>query len=99
VTIAFDTFVAIDWSGAKGDRHKGISVAVAGPGSDAPRLLSPPAARGWARCEVADWLEAQKGRVLAGFDCLGAAQVAKASFAGMRHLRQSEARPLCMQSC
>lgn len=68
VTIAFDTFVAIDWSGAKGDRHKGISVAVAGPGPDAPRLLGPPAARGWARCEVAAWLEAQTGRVLAGFD-------------------------------
>lgn len=64
----FDSFVAIDWSGAKGARHKGIAVAVAGPGEGAPRLVSPPSPAGWARAEVAGWLEALPGRVLAGFD-------------------------------
>ena len=58
----FDRFVAIDWSGAKGARHKGIAVAVAGAGVEAPRLVPPPSriggnGGGWARAEVADWLE------------------------------------------
>lgn len=64
----FDRFVAIDWSGAKGARHKGIAVAVAEAGVDAPRLVPPPVRGGWARAEVADWLEGLDGRVLAGFD-------------------------------
>jgi hypothetical protein len=65
---AFDRFVAIDWSGAKGVRHKGIAVAVAEAGEDAPRLVAPPSPPGWARGEVAAFLEALPGRVLAGFD-------------------------------
>lgn len=64
----FDCFVAIDWSGARGSRHRGIAVAVAEPGDAAPRLLPPPHPRGWARGEVADLLEGLSGRVLAGFD-------------------------------
>jgi len=68
MTGSFDAFVAIDWSGAKGVRHKGIAVAVARPGADAPRLVAPPSPAGWARGEVAAWLEALPGRVLAGFD-------------------------------
>lgn len=64
----FDHLVAIDWSGAKGVRHKSIAVALAAPGFDAPRLVPPPDRRGWARAEVADWLECLPGRVLAGFD-------------------------------
>ena len=64
----FDRFVAIDWSGAKGARHKGIAVAVAEAGVEAPRLVPPPSRAGWARSEVADWLEGLPGRVLAGFD-------------------------------
>jgi hypothetical protein len=66
--MTFDRFVAIDWSGAKGVRHKGIAVAVAEAGAAAPRLVPPPARGGWARGEVAEWLEALPGRVLAGFD-------------------------------
>lgn len=66
--MSFDRFVAIDWSGAKGVRHRGIAVAVAEPGDTAPRLVAPPDRRGWARGEVADLLEALNGRVLAGFD-------------------------------
>ncbi len=64
----YDAFVAIDWSGAKGVRHRNIAVAVAGRGTAAPMLVQPPSPAGWARGEVAAWLETQPGRVLAGFD-------------------------------
>ncbi|MCG2840204.1 hypothetical protein L6Q21_04310 [Sandaracinobacter sp. RS1-74] len=65
---SFDRFVAVDWSGAKGVRHKGIAVALAEAGDGAPAIVPPPSPGGWARGEVADWLEALPGRVLAGFD-------------------------------
>lgn len=64
----FDRFVAIDWSGAKGVRHRGIAVAEWVAGDSGPRLVPPPAAGGWARGEVAAFLEGLPGRVLAGFD-------------------------------
>jgi hypothetical protein len=66
--LRFDRYVGIDWSGAKGVRHKGIAVAVAEAGDGAPRLVAPPSPAGWARGEVADFLESLPGRVLAGFD-------------------------------
>jgi hypothetical protein len=66
--MTFETFVGIDWSGAKGVRHRGIAVAVAEAGEGAPRLVVPPSPAGWARAEVAGFLEALPGRVLAGFD-------------------------------
>lgn len=50
----FNAFVAIDWSGAKSARQKGISVASCVSGTDAPRLIRPD--RNWAREEVLDWL-------------------------------------------
>jgi hypothetical protein len=50
----FRHFAAIDWSGAAGERHRGIAVAVCGPGSDAPKLVRP--AHRWSRGEVLDWL-------------------------------------------
>ena len=65
---SFDRFVAVDWSGARGVRHKGIAVAVAEAGAAAPRLVPPPHRSGWAREEVAGWLETLPGKVLAGFD-------------------------------
>jgi hypothetical protein len=63
----FSRFVAIDWSGAKGRRHKGIAiaeVALNGP----PRLARP--AHVWSREEVLRWLirEAAKQPTLFGFD-------------------------------
>lgn len=64
----FDRFAAIDWSGARGARHRGIAIAVAEAGRAAPRLVPPPHPAGWARAEVADWLAAQPGALLAGFD-------------------------------
>ena len=60
--------MAVDWSGAKGVRHKGIAVALAETGLGAPRIVAPPSPAGWARGDVAEWLESLSGKVLAGFD-------------------------------
>lgn len=63
----FASFVAIDWSGAKGRRHKGIAIAEA-CGKAAPRLVRP--GHAWSRHEVLDWLtgRAQAEPTLFGFD-------------------------------
>ncbi len=63
----FASCVAIDWSGAKGRRHKGIAIAEA-RGDDAPRLIRP--GHVWSRVEVLDWLleQAAKQPTLFGFD-------------------------------
>ena len=63
----FASTVAIDWSGAKGRRHKGIAIAEA-RGDDPPRLVRP--GHIWSRCEVLDWLiqRAAKEPTLFGFD-------------------------------
>ena len=63
----FDCFVAIDWSGAKGRRHKGIAIAEA-RGDDPPRLVRPKHV--WSREEVLRWLlkRAAKEPTLFGFD-------------------------------
>ena len=50
----FSHFVAIDWSGAKGPRQKGIALAMCGSGCTAPELIRP--AHRWSRSEVLDWL-------------------------------------------
>jgi hypothetical protein len=67
VSPQFTRFAAIDWSGAKGRRHKGIAIALAeaeGP----PRLVRP--GHVWSRTEVLEWLlrEAAKAPTLFGFD-------------------------------
>jgi len=63
----FKACVAIDWSGAKGKRHKGIAVAEA-RGDDAPRLVGP--GHVWSREEVLNWLleRAAQEPTLFGFD-------------------------------
>ena len=67
MTIRFETFVAIDWSGAKGKKHKGIAIAEA-RGDAAPGLIRP--GRIWSRTEVAEWLldRASREPTLFGFD-------------------------------
>ena len=67
MTPSFDAYVAIDWSGAKGRRHKGIAIAEA-RGDKAPRLVRPDHV--WSRCEVLQWLRkrARKEPTLFGFD-------------------------------
>jgi hypothetical protein len=44
---SFARFVAIDWSGAKGRKHKGIAVALCQAGAAAPRRVAP--GPGWGR--------------------------------------------------
>jgi hypothetical protein len=63
----FAAYVAIDWSGAKGKRHKGIAIAEA-RGDAAPRLIRP--GHIWSREEVLGWLvkRAAKEPTLFGFD-------------------------------
>ena len=63
----FVRYIAIDWSGAKGRRHKGIAIAEA-RGEMAPRLVRP--GHIWSREEVLHWLlrEAEKEPSLFGFD-------------------------------
>ena len=63
----FARTVAIDWSGAKGRRHRGIAIAEA-RGDDPPRLVRP--GHVWSRTEVLDWLlaEAAAEPTLFGFD-------------------------------
>lgn len=69
----FDRFVAVDWSGAAGERHRAIAVAEADAGGGPPRLLTP--ARPWSRAEVFARVAAARDggeRVLFGFDmCFG----------------------------
>jgi hypothetical protein len=67
VKARFECFVAIDWSGAKGKRHKGIAIAEA-RGDAAPRLIRP--GHIWSREEVLSWLlrQAAKEPSLFGFD-------------------------------
>ncbi len=65
----FTRFAAIDWSGAKGGKHRGIAVALCGTGADAPTLVAPPTGI-WSRTAVANWLIAAAGEAptLFGFD-------------------------------
>ena len=67
MTSRFAAFVAIDWSGAKGRRHKGIAIAEA-RGVAAPRLVRP--GHVWSRQEVLEWLlkRAAEEPALFGFD-------------------------------
>jgi hypothetical protein len=51
----WDHFVAIDWSGARGERHKGIAVAIAERDGGPPVLVDPPR-RGFSRVEVLEIL-------------------------------------------
>jgi len=54
VTDRFGHFCAIDWSGAAGERHKGIAVALCGAGDHPPALVRP--GHRWSRPEILDWL-------------------------------------------
>jgi len=68
VTPRFERFAAIDWSGAKGKRHKGIAVALCSADESAPRLVRP--GHVWSRTEVLEWLlqAAAEAPTLFGFD-------------------------------
>ncbi len=68
MTPQFERFAAIDWSGAKGKKHKGIAIALCEAGIAAPRLVRPDHI--WSRSEVLDWLVemAAEAPTLFGFD-------------------------------
>lgn len=64
----FTHFAALDWSGARGPRQRGIALAVAS-GAAAPALVRP--GHVWSRAEILGWLEgvaATGENMLIGFD-------------------------------
>ena len=68
MTPVFDHFLAIDWSGAKGERHRGIALAIAAAQGGPPVLVKPPP-RGWSRSAVLALLrEALPPATLVGVD-------------------------------
>jgi len=50
----FRHFAAIDWSGAAGERHRGIAIALCAEGDAAPRLIRP--GHVWSRADALAWL-------------------------------------------
>lgn len=63
----FSHFVAIDWSGAKGPRQKGIAIAHCPLGRSSPTLVRP--GHRWSRGEVLCWLLSELPEdSLVGFD-------------------------------
>lgn len=63
----FTHFAAIDWSGAAGERHRGIAVAMMAAGDPAPHLVRP--GHIWSREEVLEWLvEEAPAQTIFGFD-------------------------------
>lgn len=63
----FRHFAAIDWSGAAGERHGGIAVAICEAGGGSPALVRP--GHRWSRPEVLDWLlEEMPPGTLVGLD-------------------------------
>lgn len=68
MTGRFSRFLAVDWSGAKGVRQKGIALAVARAEGGAPVLLTPPDPKGWARSEVLALLRKLDAPTLVGLD-------------------------------
>ncbi len=63
----FDRFAVADWSGAKGNAHPGIALALCELGSEAPQLVPPPG-RHWSREGILRWLGSQGDGLLIGFD-------------------------------
>lgn len=63
----FTRFAAIDWSGEAVARPKGIALAVAESGIEAPVLVQPEG--GWSRQAIADWILARADEdILIGLD-------------------------------
>lgn len=63
----FRHFAAVDWSGAAGERHQGIVLALCSAGDDAPALVRP--GHRWSRAEVLGWLlDEMPADTLIGFD-------------------------------
>jgi hypothetical protein len=65
--VRFGRFIGIDWSGAVGNRHPSVQVAICDAGIDAPRLVLPPGGV-WSRAGVLDWLGSLSGDAIVGMD-------------------------------
>jgi hypothetical protein len=63
----FTRFVGIDWSGAKGNRHPSVQIAICEAGDAPPELVLPPSGV-WSRLAALDWLAGLSGDVLVGMD-------------------------------
>lgn len=73
----FQHFAAIDWSGAAGERHAGIALAICGAGNAAPKIVRP--GHRWSRTEVAEWVEHEMpANTLVGLDISGSLAFADA---------------------
>lgn len=69
-TTPFERFLAIDWTGARGRRHRAIQAADCPIGDQAPRLLRPD--EPWSRDEIRELIQQladRRERVLIGLDC------------------------------
>ncbi len=77
MTPRFARFAAIDWSGAKGRKHRGIAIAMCEGGDAAPTLVRP--GHVWSRSEVLGWLleAAAAAPTLFGFDFSFAPPIAR----------------------
>ena len=67
----FDKYIGIDWSGAKSDPQKDLSVCVAEAGKDCPYKQPPPhGGKNWSRYDLYEWLlqESQEKSILVGID-------------------------------
>jgi len=67
MSLKFDRFIGIDWSGAKDPRRR-LQVAQCFPGTKVPQIQG---SNGWQRKEVLDWLihlNKTGERIIAGFD-------------------------------
>lgn len=69
----FTHYIGIDWSGAKGNRHKGLAVAVADTGGNISIIAPPMGEKYWSRFELAAVIRdgfglAQSDKILIGID-------------------------------
>ena len=71
MTDSFDTYIGVDWSGAKGPGLPGFKVARCDEGLQSPMLVENPDGGGWTRPAFVDWLASLAGegdRLLCGMD-------------------------------
>ena len=90
----FRHFAAIDWSGAAGERQRGIAVALCADGVEAPALVRP--GHRWSRREVLGWLlEELPEDCLVGFDMgISLAHADRGAFFPGWHQSPADARGL-----
>lgn len=67
---AFERYIGIDWSGAKGSHLRGLQVALCERGTSPPKLITPASGGDWHREKLIRWVieEAANTRILVGAD-------------------------------